>query len=237
MPINYNDVMIFICEFYSIYKYGLNLFFKIQIMSVTTKEIQSKSSAQEVLEILKEGNQRFVNQDPKSRNLREQVNTTSTGQFPLAVVISCIDSRVPTEMILDQGIGDIFCVRVAGNVINQDVLGSVEFACKVVGVKLIVVMGHTSCGAVKGACNNVELGNLTGLLDKIKPAISIVSNRGVAADDSRFVDEVAIENVQLSLDTILHDSPVIKEMVDNGELKCAKAMYSVQTGEVELNLL
>ena len=206
-------------------------------MSVTTKEIQSKSSAQEVLEILKEGNQRFVNQDPKSRNLLEQVNATSTGQFPLAVVISCIDSRVPTEMIFDQGIGDIFCVRVAGNVINQDVLGSIEFACKVAGVKLIVVMGHTSCGAVKGACNNVELGNLTGLLDKIKPAISIVSNRGVAADDSRFVDEVAIENVQLSLDTILHDSPVIKEMVDNGELKCAKAMYSVQTGEVELNLL
>ena len=206
-------------------------------MSVTTKEIQSKSSAQEVLEILKEGNQRFVNQDPKSRNLLEQVNATSTGQFPLAVVISCIDSRVPTEMIFDQGIGDIFCVRVAGNVINQDVLGSVEFACKVAGVKLIVVMGHTSCGAVKGACNDVELGNLTGLLNKIKPAISIVENRGVAADDSRFVDEVALENVQISLDTILNDSPVIKEMVDNHEVKCAKGMYSVQTGKVELNLL
>jgi carbonic anhydrase len=206
-------------------------------MSVTTKEIQSKTSALEVLEILKEGNQRFVNRDPKSRNLLEQVNTTSSGQFPLAVVISCIDSRVPTEMIFDQGIGDIFCVRVAGNVINQDVLGSVEFACKVAGVKLIVVMGHTSCGAVKGACNNVELGNLTGLLDKIKPAISIVSNRGVAADDSRFVDEVALENVKLSLDTILHDSPVIQEMVDNDELKCAKAIYSVKTGEVELNLM
>ncbi|MDA1383119.1 MAG: carbonic anhydrase family protein [Bacteroidetes bacterium] len=206
-------------------------------MTVTTKEIQSKSSAQEVLEILKEGNQRFVNQDPKSRNLLEQVNTTSTGQFPLAVVISCIDSRVPTEMIFDQGIGDIFCVRVAGNVINQDVLGSVEFACKVAGVKLIVVMGHTSCGAVKGACNDVELGNLTGLLNKIKPAISIVANRGVAADDAGFVDEVALENVQISLDTILNDSPVIKEMVDNHEVKCAKAMYSVQTGEVELNLL
>ena len=206
-------------------------------MSVTTKEIQSKSSALEVLEILKEGNQRFVNQDPKSRNLLEQVNTTSTGQFPLAVVISCIDSRVPTEMVFDQGIGDIFCVRVAGNVINQDVLGSVEFACKVAGVKLIVVMGHTSCGAVKGACNDVELGNLTGLLDKIKPAISIVANRGVAADDAGFVDEVALENVQISLDTILNDSPVLKEMVDSHEVKCAKAMYSVQTGEVELNLL
>ena len=206
-------------------------------MSVTTKEIQSKSSAQEVLEILKEGNQRFVNQDPKSRNLLEQVKTTSTGQFPLAVVISCIDSRVPTEMVFDQGIGDIFCVRVAGNVINQDVLGSVEFACKVAGVKLIVVMGHTSCGAVKGACNDVELGNLTGLLNKIKPAISIVANRGVAADDSGFVDEVALENVQISLDTILNDSPVLKEMVDSHEVTCAKAMYSVQTGEVELNLL
>ena len=206
-------------------------------MSVTTKEIQSKSSAQEVLEILKEGNQRFVNQDPKSRNLLEQVNATSTGQFPLAVVISCIDSRVPTEMIFDQGIGDIFCVRVAGNVINQDVLGSVEFACKVAGVKLIVVMGHTSCGAVKGACNDVELGNLTGLLNKIKPAISIVANRGGSADDAGFVDEVALENVQVSLDTILNDSPVLKEMVDNHEVKCAKGMYSVQTGEVELNLL
>jgi carbonic anhydrase len=206
-------------------------------MSVTTKEIQSKSSAQEVLELLKEGNQRFVNQEPKSRNLLEQVNTTSTGQFPLAVVISCIDSRVPTEMVFDQGIGDIFCVRVAGNVINQDVLGSVEFACKVAGVKLIVVMGHTSCGAVKGACNDVELGNLTGLLNKIKPAISIVANRGVAANDAGFVDEVALENVQVSLDTILNDSPVLKEMVDNHEVKCAKGMYSVQTGEVELNLL
>jgi carbonic anhydrase len=206
-------------------------------MSVTTKEIQSKLSAQEVLEILKEGNQRFLNQAPKSRNLLEQVNTTSTGQFPLAVVISCIDSRVPTEMVFDQGIGDIFCVRVAGNVINQDVLGSVEFACKVAGVKLIVVMGHTSCGAVKGACNDVELGNLTGLLNKIKPAISIVANRGVAANDAGFVDEVALENVQVSLDTILNDSPVLKEMVDNHEVKCAKGMYSVQTGEVELNLL
>jgi carbonic anhydrase len=206
-------------------------------MLTQTSESQSKLNPLDVLNILKEGNKRFVENDLISRDLLTQVRETSAGQFPLAVVISCIDSRVPTEMIFDQGIGDIFCVRVAGNVINQDVLGSVEFACKVAGVKLIVVMGHTSCGAVKGACNNVELGNLTGLLDKIKPAISIVSNRGVAADDSRFVDEVAIENVQLSLDTILHDSPVIKEMVDNDELKCAKAMYSVQTGEVELHLL
>ena len=175
-----------------------------------------------MLEILKAGNQRFVNQAPQSRNLTEQVELKSTGQFPIAFVISCIDSRVPTEMVFDQDDGDIFCVRVAGNVINQDVLWSVEFACKVAGVKLIVVMGHTSCGAVKGACNDVELGNLTGLLNKIKPAISNVSNTGLAADDSRFVDEVALENVQVSLDAILNDSPVIKEMVDNHEVKCAK---------------
>lgn len=206
-------------------------------MSVTTKEIQSQLSAQEVLEILKEGNQRFVNQDSMSRNLLEQVNTTSTGQFPLAVVISCIDSRVPSEIIFDQGIGDIFCVRVAGNVINQDVLGSVEFACKIAGVKLIVVMGHTSCGAVKGACSNVELGNLTGLLQKIKPAISIVSERVNSLDMTDFVDEVAGENVLVSLDSILKDSPVLNQMVSNGEVKCARGMYSVETGKVELNLL
>jgi len=206
-------------------------------MTTHTSDSQAKLTPSEVLSILKEGNKRFVSNSLISRDLLSQVKQTSSGQFPTAVVISCIDSRVPTEMIFDQGIGDIFCVRVAGNVINQDVLGSVEFACKVAGVKLIVVMGHTGCGAVKGACNKVELGNLTGLLNKIKPAISIVANRGVAADDSRFVDEVALENVQLSLDTILNDSPVIKEMVDHHEVQCAKGMYSVQTGKVELNLL
>ena len=206
-------------------------------MITQTSDSQSKLNPSEVLSILKDGNKRFVSNNLISRDLLSQVEQTSSGQFPIAVVISCIDSRVPTEMVFDQGVGDIFCVRVAGNVINQDVLGSVEFACKVAGVKLIVVMGHTRCGAVKGACNDVELGNLTGLLNKIKPAISIVANRGVTADDSRFVDEVALENVQISLDTILNDSPVIKEMVDNNEVKCARGMYSVATGEVELNLL
>lgn len=206
-------------------------------MITQTSDSQSKLNPSEVLSILREGNKRFVSNNLISRDLLSQVEQTSSGQFPIAVVISCIDSRVPTEMVFDQGVGDIFCVRVAGNVINQDVLGSVEFACKVAGVKLIVVMGHTRCGAVKGACNDVELGNLTGLLNKIKPAISIVANRGVAADNSRFVDEVALENVQISLNTILNDSPVIKEMVDANEVKCARGMYSVETGEVELNLL
>ena len=179
----------------------------------------------------------FNNRLVDFRDLLKQVLETSSGQFPLAVVISCIDSRVPPEIIFDQGIGDIFSIRVAGNVINKDVLGSVEFACKIAGVKLIVVMGHTSCGAVKGACNDVELGNLTGLLNKIKPAIQIVSAREVEMDKSHFVDEVAYENVQISLNTITNDSTIINEMVENNEVKCAKGMYSVETGEVELNLL
>tara|TARA_B100000780_G_C21126643_1_gene457421 strand:+ start:4839 stop:5459 length:621 start_codon:yes stop_codon:yes gene_type:complete len=206
-------------------------------MTTQTSESQSSLSPAEVLTMLNEGNQRFVQNKLISRDLLNQVKKTSSGQFPFAVVVSCIDSRVPTEMIFDQGIGDVFCIRVAGNVINQDILGSIEFACKVAGVKLIVVMGHTSCGAVKGACNEVQLGNLTGLLDKIKPAISIVSSRVKSVEKSRFVDEVALENVQISLNTILTESSVIKEMVMNNEVKCAKGMYSVDTGEVELHLL
>ena len=208
-----------------------------KIMITQTSESQSKLNPLDVLNILKEGNQRFVQNNLMSRNLLSQVEKTSSGQFPIAVVISCIDSRVPTEMIFDQGIGDIFCVRVAGNVINQDVLGSVEFACKIAGAKLIVVMGHTRCGAVKGACNEVELGNLTGLLKKIKPAISIVSERVNSVDMTHFVDEVAYENVQTSLTAIINDSPIINEMIENNEVKCAKGMYSVETGKVELNLL
>ena len=206
-------------------------------MTTQTSESQSKLNPLDVLHILNEGNKRFVQNNLMSRDLLSQVKTTSAGQFPIAVVISCIDSRVPTELIFDQGIGDIFCIRIAGNVINKDILGSVEFACKIAGVKLIVVMGHTSCGAVKGACNEVELGNLTGLLNKIKPAISIVSDREEAVDQSHFVDEVALENVQISLNTILRDSPIVNEMVKNNEVKCVKGMYSVETGEVELNLL
>jgi len=206
-------------------------------MTTQTAESQATLNPLDVLGILKEGNKRFVQNNLVSRDLLSQVKQTSTGQFPIAVVISCIDSRVPTELIFDQGIGDVFCIRIAGNVINQDVLGSVEFACKIAGVKLIVVMGHTSCGAVKGACNEVELGNLTGLLNKIKPAISLVTNREEAVDQSRFVDEVAFENVQISLNTILSDSPIVNEMVKNNEVQCAKAMYSVDTGEVQLNLL
>jgi len=208
-----------------------------KIMITQTSESQSKLNPLDVLNILKEGNQRFVQNNLMSRNLLSQVEKTSSGQFPIAVVISCIDSRVPTEMIFDQGIGDIFCVRVAGNVINQDVLGSVEFACKIAGAKLIVVMGHTRCGAVKGACNEVELGNLTGLLKKIKPAISIVSERVNSVDMTHFVDEVAYENVQTSLTAIINDSPIINEMIENNEVKCARGMYSVETGKVELNLL
>jgi len=206
-------------------------------MQTQTSESQSDLLPEEIISILKEGNKRFINKRQVDRDLIKQVLDTSSGQFPFAVVISCIDSRVPPEIIFDQGIGDIFSIRVAGNVINKDVLGSVEFACKIAGVKLIVVMGHTSCGAVKGACNEVELGNLTGLLKKIKPAIERVSAREVEMDKSHFIDEVAYENVQISLNTIFNDSTIINEMVENNEVTCAKGMYSVETGEVELNLL
>jgi len=206
-------------------------------MITQTAESQSDLLPEEIISILQEGNKRFINKRLVDRDLIKQVLDTSSGQFPFAVVISCIDSRVPPEIIFDQGIGDIFSIRVAGNVINKDVLGSVEFACKIAGVKLIVVMGHTSCGAVKGACNEVELGNLTGLLKKIKPAIERVSAREVEMDKSHFIDEVAYENVQISLNTIFNDSTIINEMVENNEVTCAKGMYSVETGEVELNLL
>ena len=206
-------------------------------MKTQTAESQSKLNALDVLDILKEGNKRFVSNNLIPRDFMPQVKTTSEGQFPLAVIISCIDSRVPPEIIFDQGIGDVFSIRVAGNVINTDVLGSVEFACKLAGVKLIVVLGHTSCGAVKGACSQVELGNLTDLLRKIKPAVQIVKDCGLDPSLSSFVDQVASENVQISLDTLLSDSPLIQEMVNNNEVKCAKGMYSVETGEVELNLL
>jgi carbonic anhydrase len=206
-------------------------------MITQTAESQSDLLPEEIISILKEGNKRFVNKRLVDRDLMEQVMKTSSGQFPFAVVISCIDSRVPPEIIFDLGLGDVLSIRVAGNVINDDVLGSVEFACKIAGVKLIVVMGHTSCGAVQGACNEVELGNLTGLLKKIKPAVESVSAREVEMDKSHFVDKVAYENVQISLNTIINDSPIINEMIENNEVKCAKGMYSVETGEVELDLL
>lgn len=186
--------------------------------------------------MLKKGNDRFVNNNPVNRDLLEQVKQTATGQYPFAAVVSCIDSRIPTEIIFDQGIGDIFNARVAGNFVNEDILGSLEFACKLAGSKVIVVMGHTSCGAVKGACDHAELGNLTQMLEKIAPAVNAIETPEGTDRSSKnldFVNEVAAKNVALTIDQIKDQSPVLKEMFDNKEINIVGAMYDVQTGAVK----
>ena len=205
-------------------------------MKAQTKDIQTSLTPQAVLQLLKDGNQRFTSNSQHKRDLLDQVKSTSTGQFPSAVVLSCIDSRVPAETVLDQGIGDIFSIRIAGNFINEDILGSMEFACKVAGSKLILVLGHSSCGAVKGACDHVELGNLTSMLSKIKPAVEAVNEtKDRSSGNSSFVQSVADKNVEMAIEQIKKQSPVLNEMLDNGEIGIAGAMYSVETGAVTFN--
>ena len=170
-----------------------------------------------------------------NRNLHQQVADTASGQYPFAAVVSCIDSRIPTEVIFDQGIGDIFNARVAGNFVNEDILGSLEFACKLAGSKVIVVMGHTSCGAVKGACDHAELGNLTQMLGKIMPAVDGTSTaEGEARNSSNgdFVNRVAVKNVELTIENLKSMSPVLNEMLENGEIDVVGAMYDVKDGSV-----
>lgn len=174
-------------------------------METFTKEIQDIINPSKALELLKAGNGRFVKSDKIDRDLNAQVNQTSAGQYPFAVVLSCIDSRVPAELVFDQGIGDIFSVRVAGNIVNEDVLGSMEYSCKVAGSKIVVVMGHTKCGAVTSACKHVELGNITALLDKIQPAVAeIESGNEMNQED---IEKVAVLNVQKSIERIRNESP------------------------------
>jgi len=200
-----------------------------------TSETQAQLTTTMAVQMLKEGNGRFVGGTPTNRNLHEQVNQTATGQYPFASVISCIDSRIPTEIVFDQGIGDIFNARVAGNFVNDDILGSLEFACKLAGSKVIVVMGHTSCGAVKGACDHAELGNLTQMLDKIMPAVNAVTTPEGTDRSSKnldFVNEVSARNVEMTIEKIKTDSPVLKEMYDAGEIDIVGAMYDVKTGMV-----
>jgi len=199
-------------------------------MRTQTKEIQGNLTSADAHRILAEGNERFVQNVKAQRNLQAQM--LETGQFPFAVVLSCIDSRVPAELVFDQGIGDIFSVRVAGNIINEDVLGSMEYGCKVAGSKIVVVMGHTKCGAVTAACNNVELGNITSLLEKIKPAVKLVNGSNKPMDDSA-IEEVAVTNVRLSISQIRRKSPILEEMEENGEIEIVGAMYSVSSGKVE----
>jgi carbonic anhydrase len=204
-------------------------------MKTLTKEMQSSLTPQKAIELLREGNKRFVNNLKVNRNLLQQVNETSAGQYPLAVVLSCIDSRTSAELIFDQGLGDIFSVRIAGNIINEDILGSMEFACKVAGVKAVVVLGHSKCGAVKGACDHVEMGNLTNLLSKLQPAVfaekTVSTDRSSANDE--FVEKVATLNVKMAMHQIHEKSTILNEMIGHGEIALIGGMYNVETGLVD----
>lgn len=201
-------------------------------MKTQTKQTQENLTPQDAYQILVQGNKRFVENVKTQRDLQEQVNETSEGQYPFAVILSCIDSRVPAELVFDQGIGDVFSVRVAGNVINEDVLGSMEYACKVAGSKVLVVMGHTKCGAVTAACKNVELGNITPLLDKIQPAVTAIKSKCSEMNDEA-IEDVAVQNVKCSIEQIKKQSPILREMEASGEIVIAGASYSVETGAVE----
>lgn len=205
-------------------------------MNAQTKASQDAISPAKALKLLKEGNQRFTSKKQVERDLTLQVEQTSTGQFPFATVLSCIDSRVPAELIFDQGIGDIFSVRIAGNFVNSDILGSMEFASKLAGTKLILVLGHTACGAVKGACDHAELGNLTGMLDNIAPAVDAITEPTDAEKRTSanidFVNAVGTKNVELTIDRIHEESPVLAEMEQAGEIQIVGGIYDIATGKV-----
>ncbi|GGD35104.1 carbonic anhydrase family protein [Flavobacterium orientale] len=203
-------------------------------MKTLTKEMQDAISPSMALTLLEEGNKRFVNNLKANRNLLQQANETSDGQHPFAVILSCIDSRTSAELIFDQGLGDVFSVRIAGNIINEDILGSMEFACKVAGSKIIVVLGHTKCGAVKGACDHVEMGNLTALLTKIRPAVDdeLDTKENRNSKNSDFVENVATINVKRSVKSIMERSTILKEMIQSGQIGIIGGMHDITTGEV-----
>ena len=204
-------------------------------MRTHNKESQSTITPQIALDILKDGNKRFVSNLKFNRNLLQQVNDTRDGQWPFAVVLSCIDSRTSVELIFDQGLGDVFSVRIAGNIVNEDILGSMEFACKVAGSKLIVVLGHSKCGAVKGACDHVEMGNLTALLSKIRPAVDdeTVTKVERNSKNGEFVENVATINVRRTVNAVMERSHILHEMIENGEIGICGAMYNVESGVVD----
>lgn len=200
-----------------------------------TPDTQAALSPDQALVLLKDGNKRFLDKTPIARDYGRQIEATASGQYPFAAVVSCIDSRIPTEVVFDQGVGDIFNARVAGNFVNTDILGSLEFACKLAGSKLIVIMGHTSCGAVKGACDHAKLGNLTAMLDNIMPAVdNIKTDEGVdrSSKNKTFVNDVALENVRLTMHKLKNDSPVLNDMIEAGDVKLIGAMYDVASGQV-----
>ncbi len=207
---------------------------------VTTAEVQKSLTPEKALQWLQEGNERFLAGQGARYDYNFQVEQTAGGQHPFAVILGCIDSRVPPEIVFDQGIGDVFSARVAGNFVNRDILGSMEFACAVAGTSLIVVMGHTACGAVKGACDGVELGNLTGLLAELKPAVESTPSgpeEDRSSKNASFVNRVAERNVQLTLQNILEGSEVLRTLFEEGKLGLVGAMYDVGTGRVEFGPL
>jgi carbonic anhydrase len=203
-------------------------------MKTLTKEMQNAITPAMAMDILKEGNKRFVSNLKINRNLLQQANETSDGQHPFAVILSCIDSRTSAELIFDQGLGDIFSVRIAGNIVNEDILGSMEFGCKVAGAKIIVVLGHTKCGAVKGACDHVEMGNLTALLNKIQPAVHDEKTETLdrSSGNTEFVEKVSKINVKRTVHSIMERSPILKEMIEAGSLGIVGGSHDITSGEV-----
>ncbi len=203
-------------------------------MRTQTKQSQEYLTSHLALELLKEGNKRFVNNIKIHRNLLQQVNETSANQFPFATILSCIDSRTSAELIFDQGLGDIFSIRIAGNILNDDILGSMEFACKIAGSKLIVVLGHTKCGAITGACDDIKLGHLTSLIDKIKPSIEIETQTLTERNSKniKFVENVTINNINLSVEGIRRRSGILSEMEIENKIKIVGGIYDVETGMV-----
>jgi carbonic anhydrase len=203
-------------------------------MKTLNKELQAQITPRKALEILKEGNSRFMKNLQTDRDLLKQANETRDGQWPFATILSCIDSRTSAELIFDQGLGDVFSVRIAGNIVNTDILGSMEFACKVAGSKLIVVLGHSKCGAVKGACDHVEMGNLTELLSKLQPAVyeekETTGER--SSKNATFVENVAQINVKRSVRSIIERSFILEQMLENGEIGIVGGMHDLESGRV-----
>lgn len=198
-----------------------------------TKAVQASITPDQALSILQQGNERFVANKPLQRDLKAQVQTTALGQFPFASVVGCIDSRAAPEVVFDQGVGDIFSARVAGNTVNEDILGSLEYASKVAGSRLIVVLGHTSCGAIKGACDNVQMGNLTTLLEKFKPAVAAATTPGERNSHNHdFVDEVTEINVKQVVQKIRDQSAILKGMEAEGKIRIVGALYDTSSGRV-----
>jgi carbonic anhydrase len=221
---------LYVCDIINWYKLNIDNI----IMTTHTQETQNGMNPEKALEYLKEGNERFMRNLKANRNLLQQVNETAAGQFPFAAILSCMDSRTSAELIFDQGLGDIFSIRVAGNVLNEDILGSMEYACVVAGSKLVLVLGHTKCGAITGACDHVELGHLTSLINKVKPAIEKETQtlQDRHGRNPEFVKNVTELNVHLTLDRVRQESALLADLEATGQIKIVGGLYCVDSGRV-----